>query len=146
MGIAWKREFAIGVDEIDGQHQELFSRLNRLFRAMAEGREAKEVAELFLFLDDYTRAHFTAEEEFQARIGYPHLAMHREEHRHFLKELANLREKLASDGATPEVVRLVSQVLQQWLVGHICQVDRVLGDYLNTHRNAEWQQWLKDHF
>jgi hemerythrin len=146
MAIEWKEGFAIGVNEIDNQHQVLFARLDLLWQAMKEGKEAKEVAELLQFLSDYARDHFRVEEAMQERFEYPHLALQREEHRYFLKRLAGLRERLDAEGPTPEVAKLASQFAYQWLVSHICRVDRVLGDFVNANRNPEWEEWLKNNF
>jgi hemerythrin len=146
MGITWKKEFRIGVQEIDAQHQELFTRLDRFTGAIEQGEGVRQLAPLLKFLDDYTRRHFTAEENLQRRFSYPHLEMHIAEHRIFLKKLEGLAERLAQGEATEGLVRLTSEILQQWLVHHICNVDKVLGAFVIEHRDAEWEQWLRDHF
>jgi hemerythrin len=146
MGITWKKEFRIGVQEIDAQHQELFTRLDRFIEAIEQGEGGRQLAPLLQFLDDYTRRHFMAEENLQRRFNYPHVEMHVAEHRNFLKKLERLAERLAQGEAADGLVRLTSDVLQQWLIQHICQVDKVLGAFIIEQRNAEWEQYLRDHF
>jgi hemerythrin len=146
MGIIWKKEFRIGVQEIDAQHQELFTRLDRFAGAIEQGEGGSQLTALLKFLDDYTRRHFMAEENLQRHFKYPHLEMHAAEHRKFLKKLEGLAERLAQGEATDGLVRLTREVLQQWLIQHICQVDKVLGAFVIEQRNAEWEQWLRDHF
>ena len=146
MQILWKRDFAIGVVEIDGQHQELFARFDRLLTAIQKGSGPAELRTTFAFLDDYTRRHFRAEEELQRRSRYPHLPMHRDEHRGFEARLSDLKERLEREGATEDLAHLTSHVLVQWLIEHICRLDRDLAGYLVKHQTEEWERWLKNNF
>lgn len=146
MKIAWKSEYAIGVHEVDNQHQELFSRLNALLEGVAGGRGDRELIETLKFLDTYTKRHFAAEESLQRRFEYPHYEMHAAEHRHFLATLATLKEKIAADGATDRNVKLACATLENWLVSHVCTIDRPLGEFVNRNRNHEWEKWLKSQF
>jgi hemerythrin len=146
MPIEWKKDFAIGVHEIDAQHQELFKRLDQLQSAIAAGRGATEIYATLEFLDEYTREHFKAEEALQRRFEYPHYELHAGEHRHFLDTLATLRHKIAHEGANDLNVKRASIALEQWLVTHICSTDRQLAGFINRHRNHEWEQWLKAQF
>ncbi len=146
MGVIWKNEFSIGIYEIDSQHQELFARLDRFISAIEQGIGASQVAQLLDFLDDYSKRHFMAEELLQKQIDYPHLAMHESEHASFLVELKRLRKRLDEGGATPRLAHLAQEVLEKWLIQHICKIDKVLGVFFNEHRQAEWEQYLKDHF
>jgi hemerythrin len=146
MSVVWKKEFAIGVHEIDAQHQELFSRLDRLQTSIAAGQGKEALVTIFSFLDSYTRRHFKAEEDLQQRYQYPHLAMHAAEHRFFEKELADLEERLHREGPTESLAHLIGSVLYQWLIHHICQLDKALAGYINKHKTAEWEKWLKANF
>ena len=146
MAVTWKNEFAIKVREIDLQHQELFDRLDRLQAAIGAGVGAEKLAATFRFLDDYVRRHFAAEEALQQRFRYPHLTLHAAEHRHFEAELARLEERLHREGASDRLASLTDSIFSQWLVNHICTVDRQLAGYINQHRNEEWERWLKNNF
>jgi hemerythrin len=146
MGVSWKDELNIGVYEIDAQHKELFTRLDRFMEATRHGEGSEHVTQLLDFLDDYVHRHFTAEEKLQRLMGYPHLGMHCAEHDSFLKEITKLRGRLMKLGATPELAKLTKEVLQQWLIRHICNTDKVLGAFFNEHRNREWERYLRDHF
>ena len=146
MGITWKKEYRIGVQEIDAQHQELFSRLDHFTAAVKQGEGGRQLDDLLTFLHDYTRRHFAAEEQLQHRFKYPHVEMHAAEHRDFLKRLDRLAESLARGGATDSLVRLTGDSLQEWLVHHICEVDKALAAFVIERRDAEWEQWLRDHF
>ena len=71
MSMQWTADLATGVTEIDNQHKEIFSRLGQLYAACSEGRGKEEVLRLILFLEEYVKEHFSAEERLQMRHGYP---------------------------------------------------------------------------
>lgn len=71
MSIEWNNSLAIGVAEIDDQHKELFSRFDSLLTACNEGKGRGEVLRVLLFLDDYIKSHFAAEERLQLKHDYP---------------------------------------------------------------------------
>ena len=67
--IQWSPALAVGVPEIDAQHQELFRRAERLITALRGGDRA-EVTPLVRYLTDYAVEHFAAEERFMREIGF----------------------------------------------------------------------------
>jgi len=143
MSVTWKKEFAIGVSEIDRQHQEMFNRFDRFLEAIDQGKGAKEVGDVLSFLEDYVIRHFKAEEALQKQFNYPHLEMHLAEHRAFEKQLYELdRHK----GSANEIVHLTRNVLIQWLIQHICKVDTALASFIIERRNEKWEEWMKKHF
>ena len=66
--LEWNQSLATGIAEIDEQHKELFNRTNRLLSGMEENRDADQLRELFLFLDQYVVRHFGDEERYIARL------------------------------------------------------------------------------
>ena len=49
MLVKWTPEYAVGVEEIDRQHQELFSRINDLLEACQRGEGKQEVGKVLSF-------------------------------------------------------------------------------------------------
>lgn len=133
MTVTWRADFEIGILEIDGQHREIFARFDRLLRAINEGHGREEVVKTLNFLDEYTRYHFSAEETLQQRYGYPHYEMHRSEHQHFIETLDAIFKRYVAVGAEEEVVKQTCQALLEWLIKHICVVDRDLAAFLASH-------------
>ena len=67
----WNADLAVGVPDIDAQHQELFRRADALLAAMKERQPAdREVERLFLFLDEYCSRHFASEERLMREKKY----------------------------------------------------------------------------
>ncbi len=130
MKIKWTSDLSVDVKEIDGQHKELFKRINNLDTAMKKGRAKEEVLGLIEFLDEYAIIHFRTEEWYMIKYDYPKYPFHKTKHAWFIKELSAVRRKLEKEGATPEVIILSNNLLITWFSSHIRTTDTALGAYL----------------
>ncbi|MDA8104300.1 MAG: bacteriohemerythrin [Nitrospiraceae bacterium] len=130
MKIKWTSDLSVDVKEIDGQHKELFKRINNLDTAMKKGRAKEEILGLIEFLDEYVVIHFRTEELYMIRYDYPRYPFHKTKHAWFKKEFSVVRKKLEKEGPTPEVIILSNNLLITWFSGHIRTTDTALGAYL----------------
>jgi len=134
MALRWESHLAIGVPEIDAQHQELFARVNGLLAAMREQRGGGEVERLLDFLARYAVEHFTAEERIMAEARYPGIDGHRREHAEFLEDFRDLARAFHADGVSPAIVVRLNLWLCGWLRRHVSDTDQALGRYLADRR------------
>ena len=132
MRLQWNQDLSVGVEEIDGQHRELFDRINSLDSSMKQGKAKNEVLRLMDFLDEYVILHFGTEEKYMADYDYPGYSLHKTKHNSFKKELAEIRKKLEIDGATPQVIILSNDLLIKWFSNHIRTIDMALGLFLKS--------------
>ena len=130
MSLGWSDELATGVAEIDNQHKEIFSRVDRLSAACSEGKGKEEVLRLLLFLEEYVKEHFAAEERLQLRHAYPEYATHKSQHLHFMADVARLTAAFKDEGATLSLVIMTNKTLASWLVQHITRLDRDFANFL----------------
>jgi hemerythrin len=130
MEITWSSDLATNVPQIDDQHKEIFKRFGRLFTACREGKGKEEVLQLLLFLDDYVKEHFAAEERLQLRYAYPGYDDHKSQHTRFIADVAKLAAEFKDEGATLSLVIKTNQTLSSWLVQHIKKTDMQFADYL----------------
>lgn len=137
MTVTWRADFEIGVLEIDGQHREIFSRFDRLLQAIAAGKGKEEVIRTLNFLDQYSREHFACEEALQQHSAYPYFEMHRAEHRYFVAAMDGIHAKYVVSGVQDAMVKQTCQLLQEWLITHICTIDRALAPFLVSHPLVE---------
>lgn len=126
----WTDDLTVGISEIDSQHRELFTRLERLLDACMSGREQEEVLRMLDFLGEYAVIHFETEERLQRDHCYPGYESHRAEHDFLRERLARFREELAQTGPTRDFVLRVNQLLIDWLRSHIREVDREACEFL----------------
>jgi hemerythrin len=136
MAIEWTPKLAVGVDLIDGQHQELFRRVNALLAAMASHEGRGELAGVVAFLREYVVKHFGDEARLMQNARYPELAFHLAEHAQFVEEFKVLAGALAKDGPTTQITIRLSALLCDWLRRHVSTADRELGRFLAARSAA----------
>jgi len=146
LSVTWKDTFKIGIAEIDAQHRELFSRLDRLESALREGKGREIVFTTFQFLDNYVQRHFRAEEELQALYRYPHLPLHAAEHAAFKKRLNELEDRLTLEDPSEKLAIQIRALLTNWLITHVTNLDKELTGYINEARTQQWEEWLVSQF
>ena len=131
MALEWTSGLRVGVDEIDEQHQELFRRAERLILALRAG-DRGEVEPLLHYLSDYVVSHFECEERWMAGAEYPGLEAHRDAHRRFRDEFAELTREYQRKGPTPLMALTVNNWLGEWLRSHIGAADVALARWLQA--------------
>jgi len=130
MGIKWEEKWIVGIDKIDKQHQELFSRIDQLIIAMKSGKGKDEVISTLNFLEEYVIKHFNDEEEIQKKNNYPKYEIQHSEHEEFKSGLNELRRVFETTGVSAIFVINVQQKISNWWKKHILEQDKNLGDFL----------------
>jgi hemerythrin len=118
--ISWTPALAVGIEEIDAQHQELFRRAEGFIAGLAEPTR-RDVGLLLSYLRLYCVTHFGAEEEWMREVGYADYPRHKAEHDAFIGLLLQLsREHERPPGLEP---LRVGTWLQRWLEDHVSGTD-----------------------
>lgn len=133
--IQWQSIFEVGVPEIDAQHRNLVSMINKLEDALTAGKGLvnEEIGTVLIQLVDYTQTHFADEERIQEEIHYSDRVAHAEMHRKLVSQVKAILLKLKK-GGTVNVFEMMN-FLRDWLVNHILKEDRRIG--------VEWRQHQK---
>lgn len=135
----WNDRYALGIDLIDHQHQELFRAINRIQNILQEGdlsRNQRACTEAIRFLKNYTWIHFQAEEEYQQAIHYENYEQHKRIHDNFRAIIMEYEEKLDAGPLTQESVQVFINMLQSWLVNHILFQDQRITESLKTQKEG----------
>lgn len=130
MAIVWTADLAVGVPEIDAQHQELFRRIDQLLEASHQGKGKEVVLTTVKFLEQYVVTHFQNEDQAMSGSHYPDRLKHLEEHRCFIQNFQELKQRIEKDGVNVHTIILTNRVVVKWLTHHILTVDKALGQYL----------------
>lgn len=134
MSITFDKYLETGNAEIDGQHKELISRVNKLTENCMPGKEKNVAVQTLDFLMDYTELHFTDEEKLQEAHNYPLLQAHKEQHEKFVKAVGELREMLEEEeGPTEAFVEAVKKNVVDWLLKHIQIWDKQVAAYIQEY-------------
>ena len=131
----WTPDLALGVEEIESQHQELVRLTNALHDEISSASPHRETIHGILEgLVDYTHNHFIVEEVLFQQHDYPETPAHQAQHNRFTGTAMDLLMRF-EDGEEVSIEAL--EFLKDWLVHHICKVDRA---YLPFFRAAFAQQ------
>lgn len=129
--LTWKDDLATGVKDIDYQHKQLCTAIDRLLDACKEGKGRKEAETTMKFLLDYTKMHFAFEEKIQQKCGYPKYEDHKKLHTWFINEVQKLNDDVAKNGVTITTVSQINSLMLGWLLNHIKKVDKEIALYAN---------------
>lgn len=128
--VRWTPALAIGHEEIDAQHQELFRRADLLLEAMLAGDAAGTIG-LFAFLGQYVVEHFAAEERIMLESAFPGFTVHHAAHERFVRDYQSLRQLHQDSGGSAAVAVKARTWLAEWLQVHIGNTDQHLGRHLH---------------
>ena len=130
MYLNWDWTLDIGIDSIDNQHKELFSRLDQLLISIEDGKGKDEVIKTLDFLEEYVVKHFNDEEEIQNKVNYPLSNIQHAQHEQFKNDLEEFRNIFETQGTSISLALNIQQKLVYWLKNHIINLDKDLGDFL----------------
>ncbi len=125
--IAWSDEYATGHMAIDTDHQRLLALFNEFSNAVNESRSEAVIGTVLDLLVDYTRYHFSREEQLMQESQYTDYARHKKMHDTFIRQIGDVRHHLSVGS---DMSAFLLSFLAQWLSGHILGADRKLGHHL----------------
>ncbi|WP_428559857.1 MAG: bacteriohemerythrin [Solidesulfovibrio sp. DCME] len=127
--LQWDDSLAVGLREIDSQHQKLVQMICDLHEAMRSGKGKHQVEAILRELEEYAVEHFGYEEKLMEQYKYPGYLNHRKEHDKFVDQVIAFGNDFRANKAalTTEVMNF----LKNWLVGHIKGTDKKYGPFFN---------------
>lgn len=128
--VEWSPRLSVYVKGIDLQHRQLVNALNSLYQSVLLGDERRELEAALSFLSEYTVFHFSTEERFMKRYGYPRLGEHAAQHRWFVDRVEEYRRRSRrGERLGLEVVAF----LAEWTRRHIAGTDRDYGVWMRDN-------------
>jgi|SaaInl4_150m_RNA_FD_contig_21_1753163_length_571_multi_6_in_0_out_0_1 hemerythrin len=131
----WDSKLELGIESVDNQHKTIIERIHRLEIALdsqATSVSYQRMIETHDFLHYYVAAHFREEEEMMAQGNYPELEAHKDRHRSFEMQLAQLRIDLDNSGLMSHAAAQLINYLSKWFITHIQTEDPKYALYLNS--------------
>jgi hemerythrin len=129
--INWDQSFSVGVASMDAQHRNLIELLNTLHDAMTAGRAREVLGSILERLIEYTKIHFSREEEFFTAYAYPEAAQHIREHAVLTEKVLQLQQDFAA-GQLATSIELLG-FLEEWLKKHIKGTDARYSAFFKEH-------------
>lgn len=117
---------------VDSQHRQLFTAVNQLMDACAQGKGRDQIESTVRFLTDYVTKHFADEERLQVKSSYPNYAGHKQFHEGYRRQLAQTAQTLLQEGATVKTLGALNQAVAV-LVTHIRTEDKRMAQFVQEH-------------
>lgn len=126
--MGWTDNLLTGIHEIDLQHQVLFDVVARLEQAVSSDDKWSAVHFALVELNGFVNIHFAVEEALMRLHAYPDLEAHIAAHAAFSAGLAEIKQRSIRE----DVSASMTNMLKEWLVGHIGVVDKQYVSHLRT--------------
>ncbi|TCO10536.1 bacteriohemerythrin [Natronoflexus pectinivorans] len=120
--IKWNDNFSVNNQTIDNEHQSLFKALNDFYEGLRNKASNENMSRLIENLINYTKTHFTNEEDFMRSINYPKIEDHIKEHREFIAKTEDFYTKFKSGKLL--VSFEVTNFIKDWITNHIMTEDK----------------------
>ncbi len=118
----WKPEYSVNDKELDLHHQKLFDIINTVYKNVVASPKIESILPMIDELTSYTNYHFSTEELYMRKKGFPdidgHIAMHRE----FTHKMELLRTSYNNNDLDVSGDLII--VLGEWLLHHVIREDR----------------------
>ncbi|MBU2637882.1 MAG: hemerythrin family protein [Nanoarchaeota archaeon] len=133
MKYEWKPSMSVNENKIDSQHKRLLAQIAKLEKNIASRNVNMGVLrDTNHFLYTYFKEHFTYEEKYMGKIGFPKLEQHKKVHQSFIQFYdgfqRELMEKARARSLTSfdvkEMVVKIKKYLAEWLVDHLMKMDQ----------------------
>jgi hemerythrin len=134
----WTQEMSVHNDVLDGQHQELFAKINELLQAIINDEGEAMIENVVDFFEKYMNEHLVYEEEYLTKIGYPELREHHEQHVIFINKYNELKQKLFEDTVNrSQLVFDIESFMGSWLTEHLLTEDQKYAKYIQQMNEEE---------
>ena len=127
--LQWKKEFEVGVAEIDEQHQKLVAIANHVYELMRNDLaldKYDQIVEILQELKEYTVYHFQYEEGLMQKAGYKKRFSHKILHQEFLAQVEAVDLSAVDENQDAYLVQIMD-FIANWLIDHIVGEDKKVG-------------------
>lgn len=139
----WKKEYAVGIQEVDEQHKTLVKLVNSLYDAIINNHEATVLRNILDRLVEYTGVHFLIEESVMRIVDYPGFSIHKKQHEYLLNKVRELQRKL--DQENVKITFNLLRFLKSWLTYHIIESDSRYAIYIKQQMGTTQDlSWTKE--
>ena len=122
----WRKEYSVGIPEIDEEHKGLLSCVTEIERALESGNKGAMLHSAIGQLAHLTKAHFAVEETLMRIEGYQNTDGHIEGHGIFSKALGTIEKKSLQDGLSIEDL----DFMRTWLEMHFALDDKMYATFV----------------
>jgi len=134
MKIEWTPALSVGDEKIDAQHQRLIESIAELEESIKTMTEMAGIRKILSVLAKYVQEHFSTEEAYMGRIGFPNLPQHKKVHEEFVNYYNELRQEIQatqiSSATISTLAQKVHKFLGEWFINHIVGMDQKIAEFV----------------
>jgi hemerythrin len=127
--LTWKPEYAVGIEAVDHEHQEMIDLINRLYEEMQGSKDADSIEQFLGDIHAAISAHFALEERVMQRADYAEYEDHKNDHEELLDQIRDLMDIYSLDPVSGLTV--LQQQLSAWFGSHFSTFDARLHGQLD---------------
>ncbi len=128
--LKWSNFFSVGVDDIDEQHKKIVQMLNDMYDGISDCQGNEATNRVLPELLEYTRQHFSFEEEYMKELSFPGYSEHIQKHSELTDQVQQLCDDLKNNIDVNQLELAV--FLVDWLKEHIMDEDMQYARYAVT--------------
>lgn len=128
--VVWKNDYSVGIEDIDDDHKKLIDLINRFQTAIYYNTGSTFEHRALDELVDYTKYHFSKEEDLLEKHAYPKFAEHKQEHSEMIEKVESYITEHRDDGH--KSLAKISVFLRDWLIKHINGTDKQYSQFLHS--------------
>lgn len=137
-----------GIEVIDRQHEEYFSRANKLLRykTIAWETDKDVIKETLNFIWVYVVEHFGTEEELMSNFDYPDCDEHKEKHQKFRDQFLKFKENVENVPPEVDLSKTLTYLMRDWFLKQIIVDDKKMADFFKVRAKSDsvLVRYLKD--
>ncbi len=131
--VKWNDSYSVGIESIDNDHKKLLGMINQLQTASHYTTDDGMVDEILNELVEYTKYHFTREENMLKENNYPDYDVHKKQHEAMINQVSIFIDEYRVD--SNRTIDDVIQYLKSWLINHINGCDQEYSSFLKGKAN-----------
>jgi hemerythrin len=127
----WTKDISVCEEIIDNQHKQLLEQINKVLNAVVFGVESFKIKEETIeFLGRYIKEHFSYEEEYMKKIGYPEMKEHIKKHHRFIIKYNKIKDEYIHGSDKDTLLLEIEKYVGSWWIEHIGKEDKKYHLYL----------------
>lgn len=132
--VKWTRDNSVLIEKMDDQHKVLFDITNKMGNVILNSKDNKDsLIDIITELLNYTKKHFSEEEEFLDKSNYSkhEIAHQKGQHKIFISKINQFKLDLEEHNKKPSIEMI--EFLRDWLINHIDVEDKKYGKALTVN-------------
>jgi hemerythrin-like metal-binding protein len=129
----WTKENSVGVNEMDTQHQHIFTIINNLADSISKSNAQGEIDKILAELVEYSTVHFGSEERYFKMFNYIYSDDHVSKHHMYNAKISEFYEKEKDLNQKRTLPYEIINFLKDWWINHINIEDKKYTDTFHQH-------------